>query len=72
MITLSKVLLDFKVIEFNKDSKRIVVSHARTHEEEKRAHEKAEKVAKPEKAAKAEKTSAEKKAPAKKATKAAK
>ena len=39
-------VLDFKVIEFNKDSKRIVVSHARTHEEEKRAHEKAEKVAK--------------------------
>src|SRR6201987_2456946 len=25
-------VLDFKVIEFNKDSKRIVVSHARTHE----------------------------------------
>ncbi|HTA63363.1 MAG TPA: 30S ribosomal protein S1 [Bacteroidia bacterium] len=39
-------VLEFKVIEFNKDSKRIVVSHARTHEEEKRAHEKAEKVAK--------------------------
>jgi small subunit ribosomal protein S1 len=39
-------VLDFKVIEFNKDSKRIVVSHARTHEEEKRAHEKAEKTAK--------------------------
>ncbi|HXU27080.1 MAG TPA: hypothetical protein VN698_07600 [Bacteroidia bacterium] len=41
-------MLEFKVIEFNKDSKRIVVSHARTHEEEKRAHEKAEKVAKAE------------------------
>jgi small subunit ribosomal protein S1 len=26
-------VLDFKVIEFNKDSKRIVVSHARTHEQ---------------------------------------
>jgi len=39
-------VLEFKVIEFNKDSKRIVVSHARTHEEEKRAHEKAEKTAK--------------------------
>ena len=39
-------VLDFKVIEFNKDSKRIVVSHARTHEEEKRAHEKSEKIAK--------------------------
>jgi small subunit ribosomal protein S1 len=41
-------VLDFKVIEFNKDSKRIVVSHARTHEEEKRAHEKAEKAVKAE------------------------
>ena len=39
-------VLEFKVIEFNKDSKRIVVSHARTHEEEKRAHEKSERVAK--------------------------
>src|SRR5246127_951444 len=39
-------VLDFKVIEFNKDSKRIVVSHARTHEEEKRAYEKAENAAK--------------------------
>jgi small subunit ribosomal protein S1 len=27
--------LDFKVIEFAKDSKKIIVSHARTHEEEK-------------------------------------
>lgn len=26
-------VLDFKIIEFNKDSKRIMVSHARTHEE---------------------------------------
>ncbi len=41
-------VLEFKVIEFNKDSKRIVVSHARTHEEEKRAHEKAEKAVKAE------------------------
>ncbi len=29
--------LDFKVIEFAKDSKKIIVSHARTHEEEKAA-----------------------------------
>ena len=27
--------LDFKVIEFSKDNKKIIVSHARTHEEEK-------------------------------------
>ncbi|MBS1647395.1 MAG: 30S ribosomal protein S1 [Bacteroidetes bacterium] len=36
-------VLDFKVIEFNKDSKRIVVSHARTHEEEKHAAASSEK-----------------------------
>ena len=41
-------VLDFKVLEFSKDSKRILVSHARTHEEEKRAHEKTAKVAKAE------------------------
>jgi len=29
-------VLDFKVIEFSKESKRIVVSHARLHEEVKR------------------------------------
>jgi len=28
-------VLDFKVIEFSKDAKKIIVSHARTHEEEK-------------------------------------
>jgi small subunit ribosomal protein S1 len=28
-------ILDFKVIEFSKDSKKIIVSHARTHEAEK-------------------------------------
>jgi small subunit ribosomal protein S1 len=35
--TVAKVeeTLDFKVIEFAKDSKKIIVSHARTHEEEK-------------------------------------
>lgn len=41
-------VLEFKVLEFNKDSKRILVSHARTHEEEKRAHEKSTKSAKAE------------------------
>ena len=39
-------VLEFKVLEFNKDSKRILVSHARTHEEEKRAHEKTAKATK--------------------------
>jgi small subunit ribosomal protein S1 len=39
-------VLEFKVLEFNKDSKRILVSHARTHEEEKRAHEKTVKATK--------------------------
>jgi len=28
-------VLDFKIIEFNKDAKRIVVSHAKLHEEAK-------------------------------------
>jgi small subunit ribosomal protein S1 len=35
--------LDFKVIEFNKDSKRIIVSHSRVFEDEKRAEESAKK-----------------------------
>ncbi len=39
-------VLEFKVLEFSKDSKRILVSHARTHEEEKRAHEKTVKATK--------------------------
>lgn len=39
-------VLEFKVLEFNKDSKRILVSHARTHEEEKRTHEKTVKATK--------------------------
>ena len=29
--------LDFKVIEFNKDSKRIILSHSRIHEDETKA-----------------------------------
>ncbi len=37
---------DFKVIEFNKDAKRIVVSHARLHEEVKEEAKKADKAAK--------------------------
>lgn len=39
-------VLDFKVIEFSKESKRIVVSHARTHEEVKEEARKAEKASK--------------------------
>ena len=38
--------LDFKVIEFSKDSKKIIVSHARTHEEVKESERTAEKEAK--------------------------
>lgn len=36
-------VLDFKVLEFSKDSKRILVSHARTHEEARFAEKNAEK-----------------------------
>lgn len=39
-------VLDFKVIEFSKDAKRIVVSHARLHEEVKDEARKADKAAK--------------------------
>lgn len=39
-------VLDFKVIEFSKDAKRIVVSHARLHEEVKDEVRKTEKAAK--------------------------
>ncbi len=35
--------LSFKVLEFNKDSKKIIVSHSRTFEDEKRSEEKAKK-----------------------------
>jgi small subunit ribosomal protein S1 len=34
--------LDFKVIEFSKENKKIIVSHARTHEVEKQANEEKE------------------------------
>ncbi len=39
-------VLDFKVIEFSKDAKRIVVSHARLHEEVKEEAKKVEKATK--------------------------
>ncbi len=39
-------VLDFKVIEFSKDAKRIVVSHARLHEEVKEEAKKADKASK--------------------------
>ena len=41
-------VLDFKVVEFSKDLKRIVVSHAYTHMEDKRTKEKVTKVTKAE------------------------
>jgi small subunit ribosomal protein S1 len=34
---------DFKVIEFNKEGKKIIVSHSRVHEDEKRTEDKAKK-----------------------------
>jgi small subunit ribosomal protein S1 len=39
--------LDFKVIEFNKGAKRIIVSHSRTFEDAKKSEDKGEKKAKP-------------------------
>jgi small subunit ribosomal protein S1 len=53
--------LMFKVIEFNKSAKRIILSHSRVFEDEKRAEEFAERKPKPvvEKAAKKPKTSME-------------
>ena len=42
--------LEFKVIEFNKDSKRIILSHSRIHEDEQKATTKKEPKAKKEKA----------------------
>ena len=46
--------LQFKVIEFNKDAKRIILSHSRIFEDVAKAEEKAEKRAK--KSAKKEET----------------
>ncbi len=43
--------LQFKIIEFNKENKKIVASHARIHEEAKEAEKAAEKAEKKEKAA---------------------
>ena len=45
--------LDFKVIEFNKDSKRIILSHSRIFEDEARAEKAAERKAKRQRAPKA-------------------
>jgi small subunit ribosomal protein S1 len=39
-------VLDFKVIEFNKDSRRIILSHSRIHEDETKAEKNAERKAK--------------------------
>ena len=50
--------LPFKVIEFNKDAKRIILSHSRIFEDAQKAEEKAEKKAK--KAAKKEDAPAKK------------
>ncbi len=38
-------VLDFKVIEFNKDSRRIILSHSRIHEDDTKAERKAERKA---------------------------
>ena len=38
--------LDFKVIEFNKDSRRIILSHSRIHEDEAKAEQRKEQAAK--------------------------
>ncbi len=38
--------LNFKVIEFNKDSKRIIVSHSRTFEDDAKAEQRQERKAK--------------------------
>ena len=46
--------LNFKVIEFNKDSKRIILSHSRIFEDEARAEKQAERKAKRQSARKAE------------------
>lgn len=43
--------LEFKIIEFNKENKKIIASHARIHEEIKEAEKNAEKAEKKEKAA---------------------
>ena len=46
--------LPFKVIEFNKDSKRIILSHSRTFEDAQRSEARAERKAAPRKAARKE------------------
>ncbi len=46
--------LDFKVIEFNKESRRIILSHSRIHEDEAKAERKAERKARAQRAPRAE------------------
>ncbi len=46
--------LDFKVIEFNKDSRRIILSHSRIHEDDTKAERKAERKARAQRAPRAE------------------
>ncbi|MBD5327988.1 MAG: 30S ribosomal protein S1 [Bacteroides sp.] len=46
--------LDFKVIEFNKDSRRIILSHSRIHEDDSKAERKAERKARATRAPRAE------------------
>jgi len=46
--------LDFKVIEFNKDSRRIILSHSRIHEDDSKAERKAERKARAQRAPRAE------------------
>ncbi len=50
--------LNFKVIEFNKDSKRIILSHSRIFEDEARAEKQAERKAKRQSTRKAEEPAA--------------
>ncbi len=50
--------LDFKVIEFNKDSRRIILSHSRIHEDDTKAERKAERKARATRAPRAEEAAA--------------
>ncbi|MCM1309764.1 MAG: 30S ribosomal protein S1 [Bacteroides sp.] len=57
--------LDFKVIEFNKDSRRIILSHSRIHEDDSKAERKAERKARATRAPRAEQETAALPAPEK-------
>ena len=50
--------LEFKVIEFNKDNRRIIVSHSRTHEDDTKAERKAERKQRAARAPRQEETNA--------------